>query len=495
MSSVSPNYDDNDGPVKKGRYPQPAICEGCPCDVYPLLVLLCICFLTFGSYWVFDIPGSISKSLQQWFGPSYTTADNNLLYSVYSWPNTVLAFFGGFLTDWMGVRMGAFLFCSLVMLGQLIFSIGVQSKTFWLCVAGRFVFGLGGESLTVAQNTFAVRWFDGPRLAMVFGLVVAFSRIGSSINFAVTPVFANLGEDGVPLALWIGSACTILSFTACCCLCALDWFATGKARVKEVSADDAISLAHVKDFPGSSWMLFAICVFLYVPILSFYSVATSIMEYAGKIGNFSDFTYTENQASLFLFIPNCVSIACSPLFGMMVDRFGKAIVCLFVSSTMITIFHILFLIDVQNIVFIHPVILFLWLGTAYSLGASALWPMLKFIIPARSVGTAYGLMTAIQNLGLAIAPLMTGLLLPANYTDCDPPVSHCSGTMSQLTHGSMFFIGSAGFAMVLSLLLVTLDKKLTGGRLMMSAAQLKADNEAKAALDTTPLTQALDPIV
>jgi hypothetical protein len=36
----------------------------------------------------------------------------------------------------------------------------------------RFVFGVGGESLSVAQNTYASAWFRGDALNMVFGLQV-----------------------------------------------------------------------------------------------------------------------------------------------------------------------------------------------------------------------------------------------------------------------------------------------------------------------------------
>ena len=40
--------------------------------------------------------------------------------------------------------------------------------------AGRFVFGIGGESLAVAQNTYAVSWFKGKELNMVFGFQVRY---------------------------------------------------------------------------------------------------------------------------------------------------------------------------------------------------------------------------------------------------------------------------------------------------------------------------------
>jgi len=40
-------------------------------------------------------------------------------YSLYSWPNVILSFFGGFLIDRVfGVRWGAIIFCGIVTIGQ-----------------------------------------------------------------------------------------------------------------------------------------------------------------------------------------------------------------------------------------------------------------------------------------------------------------------------------------------------------------------------------------
>ena len=44
--------------------------------------------------------------------------------------------------------------------------------------AGRFIFGMGGENLQVAQNAYAVGWFKGKELNMVFGLQLSMARIG-----------------------------------------------------------------------------------------------------------------------------------------------------------------------------------------------------------------------------------------------------------------------------------------------------------------------------
>lgn len=383
-------------------------------DAFKIGILLAISFMTFGSYWCFDIPGSIQTQLTDWFGgPNvYSKADNANLYSVYSYPNVILAFFGGFLIDRLGTRFGATLFCSLVLAGQIVFSLGVQFKLYWVCILGRFIFGLGGESLTVAQNTFTARWFAGKNIAVFFGVVVSVSRIGSSINFAVTP---QLAKSGVPTSVWVGTATTVISLLSCFIAVTMDW--RGRHRVKEVSADEKISLSHARHFPLASWIIFLICVFFYVAILTFYTVASSILQNIGlRLPH-----YTPDEASFFIFIPNFVSIFASPLFGRLVDSKGYSLLWIFEASCMLCFAHLAFVLNATDTTNISPIPIFIWLGLAYSLGAAAMWPMLQYIIEPKALGTAYGIMTAMQNAGLAVFPEIVGAIQghtspPAEYT-------------------------------------------------------------------------------
>ena len=244
----------------------------------PWFILVCVCFITFGSYWCFDTPGAIYKQLRLWFGPeTYNQQKNLLLYSVYSYPNVILAFFGGFIIDRLtGVRLGAILFCSLVLLGQIVFALGVQSRQYWLAVMGRFIFGLGGESLTVAQNTFCARWAPEGMLALWFGIVVSCSRIGSSINFIVTP---KLAAVGVPVSVWTGVGTCLLSMSACLGAASLDYY--GRHRIKEDKTSAPPSLKGVLEFKPPVWVLFVTCVFFYGAVLTFYTVASNIMQNTG----------------------------------------------------------------------------------------------------------------------------------------------------------------------------------------------------------------------
>ena len=53
-----------------------------------------------------------------------------------------------------------------------------MSHESWL-IPFRFIFGIGGESLAVAQNTYAVSWFKGKELNMVFGFQLSVARYPS----------------------------------------------------------------------------------------------------------------------------------------------------------------------------------------------------------------------------------------------------------------------------------------------------------------------------
>lgn len=67
---------------------------------YLMLCFAC-CFLM-GSYFCYDNPGVIENTYEKNTGTSQTTF--SLLYTVYSYPNTVLPIFGGIFLDMVGLR-------------------------------------------------------------------------------------------------------------------------------------------------------------------------------------------------------------------------------------------------------------------------------------------------------------------------------------------------------------------------------------------------------
>lgn len=65
-----------------------------------------------------------------------------------------------------------------------------------------------------------------------------------------------------------------------------------------------------------------------------------------------------------------------------------------------------------------PIISMLLMGFGYSVLACALWPMVSLVIPQRQLGTAYGIMQSIQNLGLGCVVLLAGYIVDSKGYLC-----------------------------------------------------------------------------
>jgi MFS family permease len=119
------------------------------------LILLLSCLLLFGNYYAYDAPAALNRPLQAFLGHDYDTwqYELNLLYAVYSFPNMFLPLLGGSLLDSADPATVLLGFSSIVCLGQALFALGVTLKSFSLMLLGRSLFGIGGESISVAQAT------------------------------------------------------------------------------------------------------------------------------------------------------------------------------------------------------------------------------------------------------------------------------------------------------------------------------------------------------
>lgn len=107
---------------------------------FKYLILVLLCTIPFGSYFCFDAPSALQDKFKQDLG--ITTETFTQFYSWYNWPNVITCFFGGVLIDRVfGVRIGAVLFASLILIGNLVFTVGAFTQSIFLMNLGRFIFG------------------------------------------------------------------------------------------------------------------------------------------------------------------------------------------------------------------------------------------------------------------------------------------------------------------------------------------------------------------
>lgn len=425
---------------------------------YRYFALIFMCMLGFGSYFCYDNPAALQDQFKK--DLRISTATFTAFYSWYSWPNVVLCFLGGYLIDRVfGIRLGALVFGTMVFIGQIVFAVGALYDTVWLMDVGRFIFGIGGESLAVAQNTYAVAWFFGKELNLVFGLQLSIARLGSTVNLIVMgPVYnwiseTKSGYDALGTALLLASATCVFSLVCASILGLLDIRRTRIIPTEPVKAGDEIKITDALKFPLSLWLVFIICVCFYCAVFPFISL--------GKVFFISKFGFTPTAANTADSIVYLISAFASPICGFFIDLVGYN--TLWVNGAILGTIGSHFL---MAFTFINPFIPMCLMGICYSLLAASLWPMVSLIVPKQQLGTAYGLMQSVQNLGLALISLLTGYIVDeAGYFVLE-----------------IFFLGSLCLALLTAVILFFLDQ-YRGGILGISRKKRRELAEGKTEIE------------
>jgi hypothetical protein len=79
---------------------------------------------------------------------------------------------------------------------------------------------------------------------------------------------------------------------------------------------------------------------------------------------------------------------------------------MYLGSALLIIAHLMF-----ALTYLEPRIPIVLLGIAFSLVPAAMWPAVTKIVPTAKLGTAYGFMFSVQNIGLFIFPMLIGYVV------------------------------------------------------------------------------------
>lgn len=118
------------------------------------------------------------------------------------------------------------------------------------------------------------------------------------------------------------------------------------------------------------------------------------------------YDFTPEEANAVNSIIYVIAAVGSPLCGYIVDRTGRNVMWVFLSTAVTIGGHSLLAFS-----FVNPYIGCCIMGIAYSMLASSLWPLVALIIPEYQLGTAYGICQSVQNLGLAVVSMFAGVIV------------------------------------------------------------------------------------
>src|SRR5215470_13434543 len=116
-----------------------------PSKLYRWAVLVFVSLAMFGNYYFYDALSPLADVLQKQL--HFSDENIGLLNSFYSIAPIATVLIGGIIIDRIGVRKATLMFGVICMIGALITA---STGVFPIMATGRFIFGMGAESLIVS---------------------------------------------------------------------------------------------------------------------------------------------------------------------------------------------------------------------------------------------------------------------------------------------------------------------------------------------------------
>ncbi len=354
-------------------------------------VLGVVSIAMFGNYYVYD---SISPLADVLAKQLYFTDDNiGLLQGIYSLPNVIMVAIGGMIIDRIGTRRANLLFSLFCMVGAFITFVRGELTTM---VAGRLIFGLGAESLIVSITTTLAKWFKGKELSFAFGLNLTIARLGSfaALN---SPTWAKSFYDNWQGPLLISFVASLVSVIAVLSYFVVDVWSRRKYVLGEEKKQEKIIFRDVLKYNSAFWFITLLCVTFYSAMFPFQTFAIKFFQEAHGV--------TREQAGFLSSILTLSAMIMTPLFGILVDKIGKRARLMILGSFLIIPVYLIM--GYTRISLFVPMSV---MGIAFSLIPAVMWPSVAIVVPQEKLGTAYGVMTMVQNVGLFLTNIAIGYI-------------------------------------------------------------------------------------
>lgn len=324
-----------------------------------------------------------------------------------------------------------------------------------LAFFGFAIFGVGVEMAGITVSKTIVKWFKGKEMALAMGLEMAVARLGVFAVFRLTPIFAENG--GPSNSVFMGLSFLVIGFLTFLIYTFMDAKLDKQMGVTSASADpeEEFKLSDIKKiFTNPGFLAIAgLCVLFYSAIFPFQKFATDML--ASKLD-----VDVKTAAAYFSYFP-IGAMVLTPFIGYFLDIKGKGATMMIFGAVLLTISHLIFaLVPAESFGVVTAILTIVILGTAFSLVPASMWPSLPKIVEDRYLGSAYGAIFWIQNIGLLAVPILIGWALSASNPGVSEQIAAgVEGVKYNYTVPELIFAGFGVLAFFLGFILKAVDKK------------------------------------
>jgi MFS family permease len=345
-------------------------------------VLALAALAIFSSYYESDVIGAIADLLVRQRG--FTQSQIGELNAVISLPNIPLAILNGVLIDRFGAARVTLWAAGIGLVGAVMTAIGEPYQLMW---AGRFVFGISEGAIFISLVAGLATWFPRSGIALATALFLSLARVGS-FSLDMSPTFAKpLYDAGWQPPLWLGAGICAVGFAAAIAFRALDSHRPSPAAAAGATRQP-FTWSDVWRFDLSYWAILGLHV-LYAAVF-FPFRQTYAIEYLQHAKGMSLTDAGQANAGVFL-----AAVIATPLFGLLADRIGHRALLLCGGTILLPVTFV-----ILGATSLTPWVATGLMGISWALVPAIIWPATTLIVESRRLGTALGVITMVQALGL-----------------------------------------------------------------------------------------------
>jgi MFS family permease len=364
-------------------------------------------FAISGNYYVYDSIGPVAELLSRQLG--LTDTQIGTLNAVYSLPNLVMVLVGGVLVDRYSARIVTLVTATVCLIGALATAVG---EPFPVMVIGRLLFGLGAETMVVAITVAFAQWYVGRYFALLLALNISAARLGSFLADRSPSFASDLYAQGWQPPLWLAAGFAALSLAGALVFWLVDRREAARGTLMLAPPGDRIDWRNLLRFRAEYWLVVALCVAFYSVIFPFRS--TFAIKYFQHAHGLSLEAAGTMNSHVFL-----AAAFVTPAFGLLVDRVGRHALLLVLGSVLLPLSFVALAAKGGGLTSAT-----VFLGVSFSLVLAVLWPAVARYVEARQLGTAYGLMTMMQQAGLVVANLAAGYVNDVSGASAENPAGY-----------------------------------------------------------------------
>eukprot|EP01132_Coremiostelium_polycephalum_P008053 gene8053-9907_t len=407
--------------------------------------------LGFGTFFSYTSPEALSHTIYDRF--NIDSQQFGMIFTLYALPNICMVFISGMIVDLIGTSLVSIVLSTCVTLSALIGALSPPHFSVYLF--SRFLLGFAGEALVACSNTMMSVWFSAKSVSTYIGFLVGWIYFANFCSLLVLPALNK--EIGFRGCLWV------IFFVASFGLTLNGIYLLFRNRFKDISdkedqieeieiqerkpnkekiksenqsTDEVVEMVDLGDreleitdsvstdqdqqsfknremiitkikqgfksvlsifiqIPLRMWIVFGIVFFGYIAL---YGIAIVGPDFMGM-----KYGYDEQKAALILSAETICSAIFSPLCGVLLKKFTRRIVLLWIALFLLGL-GILLLITTD----VFPLPWIIVSGIGYAILNTTLISSLPIFVPKTVLGTAYGLIGTSYNCGLVVFPSILG---------------------------------------------------------------------------------------